>query len=308
MNERSDIDRVLRRWMEDGPSAMPDRVVDVVADRISVQPQRRSWPRLRRSPMSPFAKVLAAAAAVVIVAVVGWNLLPGRSGGIGGPSPSPTVAPSPTLAPSPTPVPSAAAIACDGGIPGCAGSLTAGRNATANFKPAFTFEIPAGWSNTLDRARAYTFYAPNNTLSLQAMSQTAIPEQDAECSAKRKVGAGNTVADWVAFLTSHQGLVASVPESVTVGGYSGVRVAFHRASTWTKTCPNSIGPAILLITDSGPVPDRKYWIDDQYVVFTIVDVAGETVIIHLESGPSAAASTRDLDRIQPIIDSIQFTP
>ena len=40
MNERADIDRVLRRWFDDGPSTMPDRVVDVVAERIAVEHQR----------------------------------------------------------------------------------------------------------------------------------------------------------------------------------------------------------------------------------------------------------------------------
>ena len=37
MNERSDISRVLQHWFDDGPSTMPDRVVDVVADRIARQ-------------------------------------------------------------------------------------------------------------------------------------------------------------------------------------------------------------------------------------------------------------------------------
>ena len=31
MNERSDMDRVLRHWFADGPSEMPDRVVETVA-------------------------------------------------------------------------------------------------------------------------------------------------------------------------------------------------------------------------------------------------------------------------------------
>ena len=39
--ERSDFDRALRTWFEDGPTVMSDRVVDIIADRIARQPQRR---------------------------------------------------------------------------------------------------------------------------------------------------------------------------------------------------------------------------------------------------------------------------
>jgi len=98
MNHRSDIDRVLQVWMDDGPSTMPDRVIDVVADRISVQPQRRSWPLLRRLPMSPLVKFGAAAAAVLVIAVVGYNLLPSQ----GGPGGQATTPPTATPATPPT--------------------------------------------------------------------------------------------------------------------------------------------------------------------------------------------------------------
>ena len=105
MNDRSDIDRVLGHWFEDGPDAMPDRVVDVVAHRISLRPQRRSRRLLWRSPMSPAFKYVLAAAAVLVLAVVGYNLLP-RGASVGGPlatvTPPPTV-PSPSPSPSPAP-------------------------------------------------------------------------------------------------------------------------------------------------------------------------------------------------------------
>jgi len=102
MNDRPDIDRALGLWFEDGPTAMPDRVVDVVARRIRLRPQRRSWRLLRRFPMrTPIAYGLAAAAALV-VAVVGFNLLP-KNPSVGGPA---TATPTPTATsarPSPSP-------------------------------------------------------------------------------------------------------------------------------------------------------------------------------------------------------------
>ena len=51
MNERGDISPALRHWFADGPTTMPDRVVNVVADRIAREPQRRGWRlRLGRQP------------------------------------------------------------------------------------------------------------------------------------------------------------------------------------------------------------------------------------------------------------------
>ena len=43
MNQRRDIERLLDHWFADGPTQAPDRVLDVVADRIERQPQRPAW-------------------------------------------------------------------------------------------------------------------------------------------------------------------------------------------------------------------------------------------------------------------------
>lgn len=309
MNQRSDIDRMLEIWLADGPSTMPDRVVDVVADRISVQHQRRSWRLLRRFSMSRSFKpaAAAAAAAVLVLAVIGWNLLPGRSGiARPGPSPTPTIQPTPSV----LPVPSAtdAAYACDDPAFRCAGVLAAGGVSTAAFKPHLAFTIPAGWVNSLDRERTYNLRPPTNSLFFQVLSQVAIPNQNAYCTAERKPGAGTTVADFVQFFTTHPGLTATAPEAIKVGGYDGMRLTVHVNSSWTVRCPGSIGPAVVLVTDSVAKPDRVSWIDDQYTTMSIIDVAGTTVIARIESGPTLDAATRDQARMQPIIDSFQFTP
>ena len=305
MTGRPDTDSLLRYWFGDGPSTMPDRVIDVVADRIGRQPQRRARRLDRRLPMNRYLRFGAALAAVLAIAVVGWSVLPRNPAGVGQASPSPTLG-----APSPSPAssPGATAVACDGAVPGCLGALSAGAHETTNFAPAFAYQIPAGWLNTLDRTRTYTFGSPGHIFEFQVLSQNAIPDQGDACAAQRKAGVGNTVADWITFLTTHPGLVASVPEPESVGGYDGMRVSFHVASTWTKTCPRSIGPAVMLVIDNGTVPERVLWIDDQYTTFDILDVRGETVIIRLESASSTSANTRDQGTVQPIIDSIRFFP
>ena len=91
MNQQRDIERLLDHWFSDGPTEAPDRVIDRIADRIERQSQRHAWRLQRRPyPMNTYAKIAVAAAAVLIVALVGYNLLPANNKGIGGPNPPPT--------------------------------------------------------------------------------------------------------------------------------------------------------------------------------------------------------------------------
>jgi hypothetical protein len=306
MNDRSDIERVLTHWLDDGPATMPDRVVEVVARRISVRPQRPTWRLLRRSSMRPAFKYGIAAAAVLIVAVVGYALLP-RSGSIG--APGPTVTPVPTATTVPTAAATPVAVTCDDKSTDCVGKLTAGVNTSTRFAPKLTFTVPDGWTSLLDNARAYDLHY-NFTAAhfFQVMSQAAIPDQDAQCSAKQKAGAGNAVADWVAFLTTHPGLTTTTPTPITIDGYSGMQLDLHVADGWAATCPNSLGPAVMLATDSGAVPGRTRWIDNQQVTMRIIDVAGETLILYLESSPNPADLATVNSAFQPVIDSFAFTP
>ena len=156
MTQQRDIERLLDQWFADGSSVAPDRVVDIVADRIERQPQRPAW-RLdwRHLTMNPFAKAGVAIAAVVLIAVVGYTLLPGTSGGVGGPAPTAIPTASPTTAPSPSPSAAASAAAVyptwytpEGGSLG-AGILSAGSH-TSRFTPAFTYTVPTGWINGRD--------------------------------------------------------------------------------------------------------------------------------------------------------------
>ena len=103
MSTDRDTTRIVRSWLEEGVTALPDRVLDAVLDQLPATSQRRPWwPARRFREMNQALKLAIAAAAVVVVALVGINLMPG-SGVVGGPAPSLTPSPSPT----PTPPPSA---------------------------------------------------------------------------------------------------------------------------------------------------------------------------------------------------------
>ena len=106
MTHERDIERLLDHWFADGPTEAPDRVVDVVADRIGRQTQRPAW-RLdwRQSDMTTPFKLATAVAAVIDHRRPRLQPAPRRdSPGSGGPAPR-------RRAPSPTPIASPVALA-----------------------------------------------------------------------------------------------------------------------------------------------------------------------------------------------------
>jgi hypothetical protein len=144
MNRAPDVELVLNGWLADDGDIAPDRVLEVVADRIAMQPQRRTWRLPGRLTLTPAFKYGIAVAAVLVVAVVGYSLLPmGPSVGTQSPVP-PTLAP--TLAPTPSP---SEMVLSDG-------PLTAGRYRLQPFadapKLSFTADIPTGWTGVLGLA------------------------------------------------------------------------------------------------------------------------------------------------------------
>jgi hypothetical protein len=103
MNRTPDVELVLRDYFADDGLTAPDYVLDVVEERIGRQPRRHAW-RLpwRLNTMNRTLKYVAAAAAVLVVAVLGYNLLP-RSSSVGGAPATATPVPTASKSPSPTP-------------------------------------------------------------------------------------------------------------------------------------------------------------------------------------------------------------
>ena len=108
MTARRDPDRLITAYLEDGPMELPDRAYDAVRAQIDNTRQRVVLGPWRVPDMTNFARYGIAAAAIVVVAVLGFNLLP-KQAGPGGPTA--TASAPPTASPSPGPTPSASSAA-----------------------------------------------------------------------------------------------------------------------------------------------------------------------------------------------------
>ena len=90
-----DVNRAIRSWLHEDRHEDVSRIAGAVLDQVETTRQRRSWwPARRIAQMNTFAKFALAAAAVLVVAVVGYNVLPGQ-GGVGGPPATPSPSPAP---------------------------------------------------------------------------------------------------------------------------------------------------------------------------------------------------------------------
>ena len=304
MTHQRDIDRLLDHWLSEGSTQSPDRVVDAVAARIGRVPQQPAWRlRWKERPMNSSLKPLAAIAAVLLVAVIGFGLLSANNKGIGGPSASPASSPAATAA--------AGAIACEGDTTGCLGPIAAGDHASANFIIPFTYRTPDGWVNGRDTNRSYALRANAGLASpIEVLAMNAIADQTASCGPVKKSGVGSTVQDFVDYLRGHPGLVTSAAVPAEVDGFKGQTIDFSLASTWDKRCPSDTDPFVLLLTDTGQPPGRTLgYHGDERVRWIILDVRGTTVIIEATTPIVGGADfATQIAAAQPVIDSIKFSP
>jgi len=258
----------------------------------------------RRQQRSP-ARVFVAIAAIVVVAVVGYNLLPSTSSGTGGPVPTPAATASP-----PVPTPSAT-YACRDFSVICAGPLSAGAHTSGTFHPTVTYAVPAGWANSFDGYLSYVLEPPGGSFTLKLLSYVAIPEQTPDCGASQRDGAENSLDNWSSFLTTHPGLEASTPAERKIGGRDAVTISVRVSPAWQQTCPGLNGPTVLLVKDNDTPPTRSQFIDDEYVTLTIINAPselGELAIIEVLSTGNASDHEAAVSAAEPVIESMTFSP
>jgi hypothetical protein len=222
MNRNPDVELVLRDYFADDGLTAPDFVLDAVEARISRQAQRRAW-RLpwRLHAMNRTITYVAAAVAVLVVAVFGYNLLP-RQPGVGGqPTPLPTS--------SPTAVP--ASPAATGPIDLPSGTLAEGRYRMdlSFIDPtlAVIADVPAEWIGHPEIPALTNPEGSNEGILIGFMEADGLfsdpcqwdldgsgsPDQQGD------VVVGPTAADLVSALQANTSYTTSGHELTSIGGF-----------------------------------------------------------------------------------------
>ena len=296
MSTDRNITRTVRSWLDEGVTALPDRVLDAVLDQVPATPQRRAtwWPARRLPHMNHAMRVALASAAVVAVALIGMSIFRGPN--LGGPE---------LVGPTPTPMP----------LPD--GVLDAGTYVSIPFEApndsiSFTFDVPDGWSGAgADLFLATGTEGPDGAAILFTMVTGLYSDPcDADYFGTPDVVVGPTVDDLVNALAEQTAYEATTPVDVTVGGYSGKRVdlqlpsdenpddQFNQGDRFGAACRN--GGYFLWdgsIYAQGPDNRWHLW---------ILDVDGVRVVIQGQDFPGTSA--QDQAEIQDIVESIRIEP
>jgi hypothetical protein len=257
-----------------------------------------------------YAKLAAAAAAVLVVGFVGWRLLPGDGGMGGQPTPMPTMSPAavPTTAlPTASPEP----FTCEEGV-GCAGFLASGDHQTRQFAPAFQYTVPADWMNPIDLETIVGLTPIDRPADLILVWSGAVPaDHTGTCDLRARPGAGSTADQWMTYLTEHPGLDAVNLRSLTINGQNARSVDVRSFGGWTSPCvadQADFNVPILKVPEGAPGDGYGVRIGAEARVYAI-EVGSETVIVtvyayqgwDVEIAGAAALA-------EPIVTSFRFDP
>jgi hypothetical protein len=306
MSTERDVTRIVRSWLEEGRTALPDRVLDTVLDQLPATPQRRApWPARRLLDMHIPTRLAVTAAAVFALALVGLIAFP-RVGGVAGPQP--TVSPSPTVAP--VPMPSSGTLAAGTYVmtpfvdnpnnsacwtppqPGCS-------ETPADDSIRVTLTVPAGWEP--DPLHMGVWLSGKNAGppggAVLLVERGGWPYQDpCHGSAATAIQVGPSVDDFANAIANHPSLDATTPVPVTLGGYSGKYLDLLIPAD-ISACTDGYFPWEPGIYAQGASQRWHVW---------ILDVNGIRVVILTTD--YAGTSAADRSALQAIVDSIQIQP
>jgi hypothetical protein len=290
MKRTPDVELVLRDYLADDGLTAPDFILDVVEARIRRQPQRRGWPFLRRTNVTTQFKLIAGLAAALVVAVVGYNLLPGTSGP-GTPTTAPTASAQPTSVATAEP---SATFSYPSGI------LPSGSHATASFLPSFTFTLSEPWVLDGDTSSYYSLFpdSPANRAEWARTGNAAngiLIASELErpwfvCEAWED-NRGATAAEMVAAVTATEALATTGVVDVEIGGLTGKQFDVRLNPDWTETCPGD-PPGL----DLGDGRNRMFFLDRPE----------DNPLVIFAGSLHAADHEAFVAEAMPIVESLQF--
>ena len=247
--------------------------------------------------MNMFARLAVAAAAVVVVAIVGISYFP-RAGDVGVPGPS--------ASPSPTPSPSPVELS-DGSLE--AGTTYSSFNNTRVVGPRWVvFTVPAtGWESG---DWIVTKPLPGGSDSIVAkLSMWSVGNLKAD-PCRWKAGAldppvGPTVGDLAAALIEQVGPTVATSTDVTLDGYRGKKIEYSAPADFDHT---SCDEGVYSRWQPAGSTDWGGWVEGagQHNAVYIIDVDGQRLVIDTMYLPAASAA--DIAELEQIVASIRFEP
>jgi hypothetical protein len=282
-----DTTRIVRSWLDEGVTVIPDRLLDAVLDQVPATPQRRLWwPARRFLNMNTAARFAFAAVAAVVLAFVGIRFL-APAANTGGPSQ--TARPSPIPTPRSLPAP---------------GPLTPGsyRLTNSSWTPVpFTFVVPAGWATDKD-GFVLKHAGQGGELGFSAFVVSHVYGSACHWSGTL-VTAGSTVDDLANALAAQKERETTGPTTTMLGGFPAKRIVLNFPAAFQDgaACDNSV---VRIWPDPGPDEGGgKLARADQLDVVYVVDVNGKRVVIDAWHSRDLRTDVAELDAV---IASIRF--
>ena len=307
MTTDRDVRRALDLWLAEGPNEVNDHVLDLVEDRVHEQHQRPGWLLSWRSTrVNSSFKLAAAAAAVLVIAVAAWQLLPGK----GDAGDQPTPIPSPTAAQ--TPVATGPAALPEGTLsvgtyrlrPFASGTMTIDATVPGGGwlgGPPNAIGGPVGESNGPNGVAVSFFNA--QTIN----SDPCHWDKDGSGRAPQEgdIEVGPTVDDLAEALAAGSTYQSTTPVAATLGGYSGKRLELQLVPD-PSGCDSYDGAGNQYFVFGGREGSQYAQGGANTWQVTIVDVEGTRLIAVLMAYEETSAA--DLSAAPGIIDSVVITP
>jgi hypothetical protein len=319
MTRRRELEGVVRSWLHEDGHEDADRVLFSVLNSLDTTPQRHAGWLARRLPImnNKTVRYGIAAAAVLVIALLGMNMLPEVNLG-------------PPLTPSPTAVPSAAgtqtpAPTADLGLPLLAEQPTYPELLAANtylidapFPVRASVTVPEGWSMEGPYRREAVGLGVLTESGMWAGWGLAFKDIDDvfvdPCATDQRLrDIGSSADELVAALIDLPGHPAEGPVPVTVGGLVGQRVDLSIPEMSAADCP---GGHLLWTMDGLTMHGRPGDVHN----LIILEVQGRRLAIELDDYAHSSifemesyatpfdpeAHAQDLVELHQMLESVQF--
>jgi hypothetical protein len=290
-----DATRIVRLWLEEGVTALPDHVLDAVLDQLPATSQRRPTWLARRTPtMNKFVTIGLAAAAVVVAAFLGYRLLVEPN--VGGQPPAPPPSSSATPEPTPQSTPDSTPRSFDS-HPG--GVLLPGAYVLTGVEPyQITFTMPGGWEKLAVPNLVWSQDDDKSTVGFGTIDDLVSDPCD---PSQGYVGVGPTADDLATALADVPGVAINSSEEITISGFSGTMVDIE----WSEAnCPAEVEPMLWVKQPGDVLEPHPGGSDTLFDRMYFLDVNGERLVI--STSAHANATDQRVADIQSILDSIQI--